>query len=248
MVLNVRMDRWVAPVGTVVVFDEGGPGKGRWLVSSIRRSVFNELGEITLSKPIKERLEPIIVGERNVEPVATPSDPGTTTQYPVDGDLLSQVHDGMTAGQVINQIVLPVAQSFGMVKGIDANAVVAANKQHTHLGSSSWHMGDTGDATVSTYHWAVDMSDVPGVDVPTVAKNKLADFLIKGFRLNGLDGLPSPHANYPDAHPENLVDDTPGHKGFEFQVIYKCNTAQAGNHYNHVHFGAKKLTLAKPGI
>jgi hypothetical protein len=240
------MDRWVAPVGTVVVFDEGGPGKGRWLVSSIRRSVFNELGEITLSKPIKERLEPIIVGQKSVEPVTTPGGGGGTTQYPVDGDLLSQVHDGMTAGQVVNQIVLPVAQSFNMTAGIDANAVVAANKLHTHLGSNSWHKGDTGDATVSTYHWAVDMSD--GTPGASVNKNKLADFLIKGFRMNGLDGLPSPHAKYPEQHPENLVDDTPGHKGFEFQIIYKCNTDQAGNHYDHVHFGAKKLTLAKPGI
>jgi len=58
MTLSVRMNTWVCPLGTVIHFDEGGPAEGRWLVTNIRRSMFDELGEITLSKPMREKLEP----------------------------------------------------------------------------------------------------------------------------------------------------------------------------------------------
>lgn len=58
--LTVRMERWVCPVGTVVIWDEGSAktGKGRWLVTNIRRSVFNQVGEVVLKKPIPEKKEP----------------------------------------------------------------------------------------------------------------------------------------------------------------------------------------------
>jgi hypothetical protein len=67
MTLSVRMERWVCPLGTVVHFEEGGPAEGRWLVTNIRRSMFDELGEITLSKPMREKMEPANQpGERQV--------------------------------------------------------------------------------------------------------------------------------------------------------------------------------------
>jgi hypothetical protein len=58
MTLKVRMDLWVAPCGTVVIFDEGDDNvRGRWLITNIRRSIFDELGEIELSKPKNSKLE-----------------------------------------------------------------------------------------------------------------------------------------------------------------------------------------------
>jgi hypothetical protein len=76
MTLQVRMDRWVCPIGTTVMFDEGGPAEGKWLVTNIRRSMFDELGEITLSKPIKEKNEPI---EKTTKNVATGGGAGGST-------------------------------------------------------------------------------------------------------------------------------------------------------------------------
>jgi len=58
MTIGVRMKRWICPIGTVVHFEEGGPAEGRWLVTNIRRSMFDELGEIILSKPMRKKLEP----------------------------------------------------------------------------------------------------------------------------------------------------------------------------------------------
>jgi hypothetical protein len=68
MTLSVRMENWVCPLGTVIHFEEGGQAEGRWLVTNIRRSMFDELGEITLSKPMREKLEPANQpGERQVK-------------------------------------------------------------------------------------------------------------------------------------------------------------------------------------
>jgi hypothetical protein len=59
MTISVRMERWVYPIGTVVTWEKGGnPLNGKWLVTNIRRSVFDQLGEITLSKPLPEKDEP----------------------------------------------------------------------------------------------------------------------------------------------------------------------------------------------
>lgn len=68
MTISVRMENWVCPLGTVIHFEEGGPAEGRWLVTNIRRSMFDELGEITLSKPMREKMEPANQpGERQVK-------------------------------------------------------------------------------------------------------------------------------------------------------------------------------------
>lgn len=240
MILSVRMERWVSPVGTVVVFDEGGPGKGRWLVGSIRRSIFDQLGEVTLTKPLKEQLEPINVGQKSIEPTATPS--GPVGDLPPNGDLLSLVREDMTPQQIIEQIVLPAAQDFHMTAGIDATAVAKANDSHSNCvaGSNpcrtSWHKGP-GDK-----QYAVDCSDGAG-DAGSANMDALAEFLLTGFRIG--DGrLVSPHAQPYTPAPENAQTDY--HKGFAFQVIHRSMTG--GDHYDHVHCGVQKLTLAKPGI
>jgi hypothetical protein len=62
------MERWWAPIGTVVTWKNGGPAlDGNYLVTNIRRPVFNELGEIVISKPLPEKKEPApTLGSRNI--------------------------------------------------------------------------------------------------------------------------------------------------------------------------------------
>jgi hypothetical protein len=57
--VTCRMRMWPAAIGTVVkVKDNGGPAEGRYLVVSMRRSLFSQDGTITLRKPIKSLPEP----------------------------------------------------------------------------------------------------------------------------------------------------------------------------------------------
>lgn len=86
MILQVRMERWVCPCGTVVIFDEGGPAQGRWLVAGIRRSMFDELGEITLRKPLREKLEPIKEASRSVQRGGPDPAADSTGSVPDSGD------------------------------------------------------------------------------------------------------------------------------------------------------------------
>ena len=63
--LRVRVGRWTAPPGAVVVLRGMGPWNGRWLVSTFERSLFSSLADITLKKrspklpePSKNAVEP----------------------------------------------------------------------------------------------------------------------------------------------------------------------------------------------
>lgn len=53
-----RASRWAAPPGTAVTIEDLGPVNGKWLVTEMTRSLFNEDATITLKKPIKELPEP----------------------------------------------------------------------------------------------------------------------------------------------------------------------------------------------
>jgi hypothetical protein len=51
-------DRWAAPPGSVVMLENLGVINGRWLVNSIRRSLFNPAADIVLKKPRPKLPEP----------------------------------------------------------------------------------------------------------------------------------------------------------------------------------------------
>jgi hypothetical protein len=56
--LDVVLDRWGAPPGSVVLLDGFGPPDGRWLVVSISRDYFSPTATVTCRQPGKEKLEP----------------------------------------------------------------------------------------------------------------------------------------------------------------------------------------------
>lgn len=220
MQIQVRMEKWFAPIGTVVVFDEGGPGEGRWLVTDIQRSAFNQLGSITLMKPMREKKEPAHdMSNRSKDSSSSDSAPVTV------GDITGTPKD------IIDTIVIPIAQSLGkFVSGYNSApltpaSVENANRHHGHTqgGNISDHEGP------KEVRWAADMSidwqNHPHGDhgpMDALAKALVEEF---GFKSNEWNGLK-----------DNSCHSALGH-GYQFQICYLMNTAQAGNHFNHVHFG-----------
>lgn len=228
MTLQVRMERWVCPVGTVVRFDEGGPAEGRWLVTNIRRSMFDELGEITLNKPMREKLEPANEpGSRQQQPSA-----GVPPSFsdPTGGHLLTieTINPAWSAGTLIDKVVPGYAKYYKMATSLSPAMITEQNHRHSTnvsgTSTTSWHKGPF------SLQWAADISN--GTH-PTNEMDDLASALIQAFNLPSLE-LPNSTVGY---IPGNLVNAY--HRGYQFQLIYRTNLPQGGNHYNHVHFGCK---------
>ncbi len=75
--LSVRIGRWQAPPGSIVILQDVGPINGKWLVSDFRRSLFDKTAEVTLKKPLPELPEPSDQGQLPGNPVIGPG-PGST--------------------------------------------------------------------------------------------------------------------------------------------------------------------------
>jgi hypothetical protein len=56
--ITARMDRWVASPGEVIELVKCGRASGRWLIASVRRSLFDKEGTIELKKAQPEYKEP----------------------------------------------------------------------------------------------------------------------------------------------------------------------------------------------
>lgn len=56
--LNVVLDRWGAPPGSVALVNGFGPPDGRWLIASVSRDYFSPTATVTCRQPGKEKLEP----------------------------------------------------------------------------------------------------------------------------------------------------------------------------------------------
>lgn len=56
--VQCHMKRWVAPPGSCIMMEKMGPVNGRWIVSEISRSLYNDQTQISLIKPRKALPEP----------------------------------------------------------------------------------------------------------------------------------------------------------------------------------------------
>jgi hypothetical protein len=212
------MERWVCPVGTVIVFDGGGPASGRWLVTNIRRSMFNQLGEITLRKPMPEKLEPIITATRARQEDVTGV---SSSPIPDIGDISGTPKD------IIDNVVIPMALAIypkfqaGSGQGIiSPKTVAAANAVHGHTteGKRSNHEGPY------WYAWAADIA-YDWADWPSGEKHmdELAQQLGATFNIHPVSG--------------GCISSTSADGRYTFQICYLTNVG--GNHWNHVHFGVR---------
>lgn len=215
MTLQVRMEKWFAPIATVVTFDEGGAGEGRWLVTGIERSAFSQLGTVTLEKPMREKKEPAHkLKDKPVDDSSTDSGPTTI------GDIEGSPKD------IIDNVVIPMAQSIDRFKSgfnsapLGPHSVEVANHHHGHTvtGSISDHEGPPERA------WAADMS-VDWID----HRNGIKPMLELAKQLQSTFDLP----NYKGGCFSSYSKD----KHYRYQICYLTDTG--GDHWNHVHFGVK---------
>lgn len=90
--VTCRIGRWQAPPGSVVQLQNMGPWDGRWLVSTVSRSLYDSLGTIELKKPLPKLPEP---GQSNVPSNSqnttwtTPAQPSTSPRKGAYGALVS---------------------------------------------------------------------------------------------------------------------------------------------------------------
>lgn len=122
---------------------------------------------------------------------------------------------GTTPQSIIDEIVIPMAQGHGI--NVTPASVTAANHRHsprTLSGNISDHNGPPSRA------WAADMSNG---NSPTPEMDALARDLAHQF------GIP-----WNGSGAKSVTRD-----GFRYQLIYR--SLVGGNHFNHVHFGVKRV-------
>jgi len=136
---------------------------------------------------------------------------------------------GRVPKEIVDKIAIPIAHDLGAntPMGIELTPrnVTAANAQHGHTqgGNTSDHEGPPEVA------WAVDCSigpDIRGGNAAGAAKgDKIAKALAEKF------GVPWTGSGLASAT----------HGGFRYQVIWRFDSAQAGNHFTHCHFGVRRV-------
>lgn len=224
---SIRTGDWSSPVGTCVELDDMGPANGVWLVNKITADLFvpHQLDielvrpqAVLTEPPDDETLDPSEYqgGGRDQSGVLTTPDLADTTNV-LTGDF-----SGTPKG-IIDNIAIPVAAANGVTKTPAQNDIDNAN--HTHLGNASDHAGPP------DYKWAADFGigpDIRGGTNETGAANgdRVAAALAKKFNIpwNG----------------QGVANAT--HDGYRFQLLWRYESAQAGNHYTHVHFGVRRAS------
>lgn len=120
-----------------------------------------------------------------------------------------------TPRQIINQIVIPIAREEGINITIESNDAANARHGPTIDGNTSDHQGPPDE------RWATDMSNGTS---PTPQMDALFKRLANRFDI--------------DIETSGGFFDAT-HDGFRFQIGYRTNIG--GDHYNHVHFGVRKV-------
>lgn len=118
--VTARAGRWQIPVGVCVEVRGCGPANGKWLVSSIQRSLFSLLLTITLTQPRPELPEPdpppaptaADLGPSEGSSASPVTDSGTPSGPPGKGSW-----EGDTAGIWLWPVQGPVTSPFGMRDG-----------------------------------------------------------------------------------------------------------------------------------
>jgi hypothetical protein len=207
--------------GEVIVLRDYGPLStgsrvglpGRWLIEEIDRDLYSPSDTITLKQPQRQAPEPrskTASRQRDVE------EAGSLKNF--------------KAKQIIDELVLPLAEQNGMDYGINAKDVETRNALHdtkTGFGDNvSDHTGMNGN------RWAADMGQ-NGIEYPTEEKAQLAQDIADLFGIPWRKGQGS-----------NSIEKS----GWRIQLIYDGDAAFAraqpklhADHQNHVHCGVKQV-------
>lgn len=215
--LTCQMDRWFAPPGTVIKLINMGVVSGRWLVSTVDRSLYSKEGTITLIKPHPALPEP---GGTNIEQgdTGTPQFHFKNKPDPTDKaywTIMSSGADrmGTPTKQYVKDFVSKIAHVYGkkltITTGTNHNQYVAgSNRQSAH-----W----TGDAADIGNHYGADLTKL-------------------GRAALVAAGMPPQKAAFERGGLYNYGS---------YQIIF--NSMIGGNHYNHLHVGGIRPVSGPPG-
>lgn len=220
---DMHGNKWVAPVGTCIELDDVGPANGVWLVNKITGNLFTpDLVSVECVRPRAVLTEPP-ADQTDIDAGVSLGGRSTTTTkllpLGIDGDPFGAV-SGTPKG-IIDSIAIPLAAANGVEKTPAQNDI--DNHNHTHLGAASDHAGPP------DVKWAADFGIGPdirgGGNAAGAARgDRVAAALAARF------GIPWHGAGVSSA----------SHDGFRFQLLWRYESAQAGNHYTHVHFGVRR--------
>lgn len=235
MILRVRMAKWFAPIGTVIRFGpkpgskmiagakvRDNPANGTWLVTSITRPIFSELGEITLSKPIEEKLEPAPdIGIRQID------DGGGGTDS-LGGSLggAGAIDDSEGAVSIVESLALIAGCPSGVVtppgQGIYVISDFAGRENsRTPGGGISDHSANDKDRAARDIGW-------PGINALTGPPTRGLDAGMKRIaEALGWSYTLGDSVNWKEV--SNF-----GGTGIRIQVGWRVS-----DHYGHIHVGAR---------
>jgi murein DD-endopeptidase MepM/ murein hydrolase activator NlpD len=170
LTVKCRMGRWAAPPGSVVGIQNMGPWNGRWLVNDVERSAFDDLGTITLKKPLPRLPEPS--GSNLVKD--TP-DKATWHLAPPANDKAGQQF------RVGSALVQPIPEGYGnnVAQGIHSTAGLAG--QHYSYFKGTWPSSD-----------AVDFGGRAGAPVVAPESGKVVYWSGHDPALGPVEGLGGP--------------------------------------------------------
>jgi hypothetical protein len=241
--VTCRADRWIAPPGTVVELAECGPADGRWLVSTIRRSLFNRNATIELKKPTKRLGEPaseLIVRQNADTDVSTHHGAGTQPdkQDPNWHPPLS-LTGKVTYRPGANNTNDPLHKDFQTFL-----ALIAGQTQEGIRVNTGTNHGPTVSGGVSNHQLkrAADLNVdyFGGPPTPAAALSKGNNILIAAYRVCGLSYREAKQLLYKGG------GSGPNGVGASFShnlnwrghsVEFGWQTFVGGNHFNHVHVG-----------
>lgn len=213
--VECRSRLWQAPPGTVVILEGVGKADGRWLVSSVRRSLFSYDSTIEL--------------RRNVSLLPEKGEPAPETRSVSNSSTDS---DGSKRGKVIvpsgaNRSGVSISRKtmdfFELVAGeYGKSIVVSTGTNHSRL-TTSGNVSDHWDGHAGDFGMAANHGTNDGPVGDKIAAAAL--------RAAGV----SAHEAAARVRKGGLWNET--HNGMRIQVIWKTDVG--GNHHDHVHIGAR---------
>lgn len=219
--VECRIHRWAMVPGTTVYIDDLGSASGKWLVLSVRRNLYSSDATVSITKPMREKMEPRQDLTERRQKDSDDSDPGSpddAVKGTIRGDL-----DGMN--EDLRAFLEIMA---GMTK---EDIFITAGLDTGHAPDSLHHDGRAADIDVGGDARQSQAAWKKGENIAIAALRVCGEPYRKARLLTGTD-----RTNFNSNSEWN---------GYSVEIGWR--TLTGGNHFNHVHVGFERdASLPKP--
>lgn len=226
MTVQCFIDRWQVPPGTCVDVEDEGPATGKWLVTTVSRSMFSRVGTVTLKKPIKELPEP------KAETVTTGGG-GTVKSDKASGSPAGSkgtVNVAAGANRAGVSIKPEVMEFVGLMAGIIGRPITITT------GTNHCQFVNCASGGLQSEHWTGNAADLGiGANGGMSGGDAMASAALQVCGLSKADA---------DREARRSGDSPPRRTNFGISSSWNGKRVQigwrtmvGGNHYNHVHVG-----------